>query len=136
MKNNISHTLLIDAMKKMQLENQNPTCLDLEAETNEVLARKYFLNYRGGNPENTKGYRLTNVGLATFECFFTSYCIELPDNYKSNTKHLLFFDRNCIMPWHLYNCKLTLFEEQMTMHLKMTGDIDTLIKVFHSNKNS
>jgi hypothetical protein len=46
---------VISILKKLQSENQNPLCLELELDSTDTLLRKYFLNYRGGNPEKSRG---------------------------------------------------------------------------------
>jgi hypothetical protein len=125
-----THINVINLLKRLQNENQNPLCLELETDDNQELMRKYFLNYRGGDPENARGLRLTHSGLMTMKCFFKCYDIELPGDYKSKPRHILYLDRNCRMPWHLYENHLQLFEEEMAFRAKLVGDLDLLVSSF------
>ncbi len=128
-----THTQVLNILKRMQGENQNPLCLELELDSNEVLLRKYFLNYRGGDPENARGLRLTDSGLLTMRCFFKSYDIELPGDYKPRNRHVVYLDRHCKMPWHLKANHLILFETEMAFKAKLVGDLDLLVSSFQSN---
>lgn len=124
------HTKVIELLKKHQTENQNPLCLELDLDPVEVLLRRYFLNYRGGDPENARGLRLTDSGLLAMRCFFKSYDIELQSDYKPRNKHVVYLDRNCKMPWHLKANHLILFESEMAFKAKLVGDLDLLVNSF------
>lgn len=123
---------VISILKKLQSENQNPLCLELELDSTDTLLRKYFLNYRGGNPEKSRGLRLTDSGLLVLQCFFKSYQIELQSDYKPKIKHTIYLDRHCKMPWHLKNNFLTFFEEELAFKTKLVGDLELLVSNFKS----
>ena len=123
---------VISILKKLQSENQNPLCLELELDSTDTLLRKYFLNYRGGNPEKSRGLRLTDSGLLVLQCFFKSYQIELQSDYKPRIKHTIYLDRQCKMPWHLKNNFLTFFEEELAFKTKLVGDLELLVSNFKS----
>lgn len=125
-----THTRVIETLKQMQSVNQNPLCLDLELDTTETLLRKYFLNYRGGDPENARGLRLTDSGLLVMRCFFKAYDIELQSDYKPRNKHVVYLDRHCRMPWHLKANHLVFFETEMAFRAKLVGDLDLLVSAF------
>lgn len=121
-----THIRIIQTLKRLQEENPNPQCLELGVDSDEVLMRKYFLNYRGGDPDHTRGLRLTDYGLATLCCFVKSHLITLPEGYKPLIRHVIFLDRHCAMPWHLKGNLLTLFETEMAFKAKLAGDLDLL----------
>jgi hypothetical protein len=127
-----THLKVIAVLKKLQAENQNPLCLDLELDTDDVLMRKMFLNFRGGDPENTRGLRLTDYGLMTMRCFLKSYDIELQSDYRPKPRHVIYLDRNCRMPWHMKTNHLILFEAEMALKAKLVGDLDLLVTSFLS----
>lgn len=124
------HHLIIEKLKEEQKENQNPLAMELETVSTDDLVRRFFLNYRGGDLENSRGLRITHTGLAIMNLFFTSYEIQLGDDYRAMPRHLLYLDRTCTMPWHLYMGKLTLFEERLAVKLKLVGNMDDLIHSF------
>lgn len=128
-----THVQVLNVLKRLQSENQNPLCLELELDSTETLLRKYFLNYRGGDPENARGLRLTDTGLLTMRCFFKAYDIELQSDYKPRNKHVVYLDRHCKMPWHLKANHLILFEADMAFKAKLVGDLDLLVSSFLSH---
>ena len=127
-----THVEVINLLKRMQAENQNPLCFDLELDSVDTLIRKYFLNYRGGDSDNTRGLRLTDSGLITMRCFVKAYDIELQSDYKPRNRHVVYLDRRCKMPWHLKANHLTLFEAEMAFKAKLVGDLDLLVSSFQS----
>jgi len=126
------HVQIIELLKKMQAENQNPLCLDLELDPVETLLRRYFLNYRGGDPDQARGLRLTDTGLLTMRCFFKAHDIELQSDYKPRNRHVVYLDRHCKMPWHLKNNHVIFFESEMAVKAKLVGDLDLLVTSFQS----
>ena len=125
-----THLKVIEALKRMHAENQNPLCLDLELDPPDVLMRRYFLNFRGSDPENARGLRLTDIGLLTMRCFFKGYDIELPGDYKPRSQHIVYLDRRCRMPWHLKANHIVFFEKEMALKAKLVGDLDLLVSSF------
>lgn len=121
------HVKVIETLKKLQAEQQNPLCLELDLDPTDVLIRKYFLNYRGASET---GLRLTDFGLLTMRCFFKSYDIELQSDYKPHNTHVRYLDYHCKLPWHLKANHLILFEQEMALKAKLTGDLDLLVASF------
>lgn len=124
------HHLIIEKLKEEQQENQNPLAMELETVSTEDLIRRFFLNYRGGDPSASRGLRLTHTGVAIMRYFFTAHDIDLGEDYRAMPRHLLYLDRVCTMPWHLYMDKLVLFEDRLAVQLKLVGNMDDLINSF------
>jgi hypothetical protein len=125
-----THARLIALLRKLQAAQQNPLCRELLTESDETLMRVYFRNYRAGDKDNARGLRLTESGLLTFKCFFKSYDIKLPGDYKVKSLHLVYLDRTCTMPWHITGPHLTLFETSLALRAKLVGDLELLREVF------
>lgn len=94
--------------------------------TDHDLLRLIFSNVRG----NHIGLRLTNLGLTVVESCFTSWTFRHDKGFITKPCHLLFFDRNCNMPWYSDSRILVLFERQLAMRTKLVGNLDHLVTAF------
>lgn len=123
------HVRILDTMRQIHRERPHPLAGEL-AESNDVLTRRYFKNYRAGDPLNPRGLRLRNEGLIIMKCFFKSWDLPMAKDYRINSRHLLYFDRVCTMPWFLTSDQLTLFEPELAMRAKLVGDLEVLKDAF------
>lgn len=123
------HLKIIDTMRRLNARNPHPLAGEL-GEDDAVLVRRYFNNYRAGDIEKPRGLRLRNEGLIIMKCFFKSWDLPLARDYRINSRHLLYLDRVCTMPWFLSPKQLTLFEPGLAMRAKLIGDLDILKDAF------
>lgn len=123
------HLAILAAMRKAHAASPHPLAQEL-SEEDATLIRKYFSNYRAGDPDNPRGLRLTPDGLVIMKCFFKNWDVELSSDYRINTMHLIYFDRICTMPWFLSSRQLTLFEPELAMRAKLVGDLEVLKEAF------
>ena len=94
--------------------------------TDHDLLHLIFSNARGDDI----GLRLTDTGRFLVNRCFQSWTIEHNKGFAIKPSHLLFFDRECTMPWYLDRRCLVLFEKQLAMRAKLVGNIDHLITAF------
>lgn len=125
-----THHRIIQALKQAYEKDNNPLCMELGVDEPDDLLRRYFLNFRAGDPENPKGLRLKDTGLLVMQCYFSAHKIELPGDYRIKPLHLIYLDRKCRMPWHLKGNFITYFESEMAFRTKLVGDIDLLMHSF------
>jgi len=125
-----THLRIIQALKQAYKREPNPICSELEIDEDETLIRRFFLNYRGGDPEHSRGLRLTDIGLLNMQCYFKAHKVELPGDYKAKTQHILYLDRKCRMPWHLRGNFIVFFEAELAFRCKLVGDIELLVHSF------
>lgn len=91
-----------------------------------------FSNIRNGGGE-TRGLQLTQGGLAVMSSFFKSWKIEFPNQTVFSSRHILYLDRACSMPWYATNLlpvTITFFEPDLAMRAKLVGDLDILLTAF------
>ena len=124
------HLRLVKVLRKAYQDKPHPVAVVIDDQDDMGLIRLLFKNYRGGNEGENKGLSLTEGGLAIIQLYFKSYRIPMPENYVTQSKHLLYMDRVTTMPWHLDRQFLTLFEPDLAMMAKLAGDIDALMEVF------
>lgn len=99
---------------------------DFENEPDDILVRRFFSNYRQDD-QSRHGMRLTQEGFEVMSKFFQHYMISFPKDYLIKSRHLIFLDRACTMPWYLAPTRLALFEPELAMQLKLVSDLDVLI---------
>lgn len=126
------HLAILNYLRKQCEDSENPLGNGIQGDDEAVL-RMMFLNYRAGN--GSKGYRLTNFGLQYCKTFFQSWHIEMDGNFRVRPRHVLFLDRNCKFPYHLFHNHLTLFEGELAMRLKLVDDLDALIEMEKLGEN-
>lgn len=69
------------------------------------------------------------------ESFFRAYRIVFPDQQTFSSRHILYLDRMCSMPWFaspLLPVTITFFEPDLAMKAKLVGDLDILLTAFDS----
>jgi hypothetical protein len=102
--------------------------------TDEEIIRMMFTNIRSGTSE-IKGLQLSQGGLAVMKSFFRSYIVSFPDQPTFSSRHILYLDRMCKMPWsadaHL-PVTITFFEADLAMKAKLVGNLDILLTAFTS----
>lgn len=93
------------------------------------LMHIYFLNFRGNIDELPKGLRLTHAGHNVMKNYFECFEIKLdPSNFTMLcSKHILFLEKNCKMPWAYDMYSLYIYERDFALRLKLAGDLDILI---------
>lgn len=93
-----------------------------------------FVNFRGGN-EHKYGLQLSQGGLAIMGSYFRKYLVTFPDQQTFSSRHILYLDRTCGMPWYATNflpIEITFFEADLAMRAKLVGDLDILLNAFTS----
>lgn len=128
------HKFLLEYIRKYCEENTNPLGHAIQGDDSEVL-RQLFLNYRESS-DGPKGFRLTNLGLQYFKMCFQHWQIDFDSNFRALPKHVIFLDRRCKFPYHLYAGTLTLFDADVAMHLKLIGSLDIFMDGEKENKPS
>lgn len=91
-----------------------------------------FTNIRGGN-NDIRGLQLSQGGLAIMSSFFKSYPVVFPDQQTFSSRHVLYMDRMCKMPWSadpMLPVTITFFEPDLAMRAKLVGDLDVLLTAF------
>ncbi len=82
-----------------------------------------------------RGLQLTQGGLAIMESFFKSFKVVFPDQQTFSSRHILYLDRMCSMPWFatpMLPVTITFFEPDLAMKAKLVGDLDILLTAFSS----
>lgn len=88
-----------------------------------------FSNFRGKG-EESRGLRLTNMGLEVMRAYFKSYDIALPEGHQIDIRRLLYLDRRATLPFFYSHDKLVLFEGDLGLKLKLAdGDLDILMEI-------
>jgi hypothetical protein len=103
--------------------------------SDEELARMMFSNYRGRSFQDARGLLLSQGGYAIMSSFFRQYPVVFPDQLTFSSRHILYLDRTCRMPWRYDNTlpvTITFFEPDLAMRAKLVGDLDTLMTAFSS----
>lgn len=102
--------------------------------TDEEVIRMMFVNFRNGN-EHKQGLQLSRGGLAVMSSFFKKFEVVFPDQPTFSSRHILYLDRTCKMPWYATNflpITITFFEADLAMRAKLVGDLDILLNAFSS----
>jgi len=100
--------------------------------TDHELIRMMFTNLRTGDG-TYRGLQLSQGGLAIMESFFRSYPVVFPDQQTFSSRHILYLDRMCSMPWSasaFLPITITFFEPDLAMRAKLVGDLDVLLTAF------
>ena len=67
--------------------------------------------------------------------YFRKYELVFPDQQIFSSRHILYMDRMCRMPWHaspMLPITIVLFEADLAMRAKLVGDLDALMEAFIS----
>jgi hypothetical protein len=102
--------------------------------TDDEIIRLMFVNFRGGN-DNKHGLQLSQGGLAIMTSYFKKYEIVFPEQQIFSSRHILYLDRICRMPWYAtayLPITIILFEADLAMKAKLVGNLDTLLQAFVS----
>ena len=102
--------------------------------TDEEVIRMMFTNLRSGDGV-WRGLQLSQGGLAIMETFFRSFPVVFPDQQTFSSRHILYLDRMCAMPWSaspMLPVTITFFEPDLAMRAKLVGDLDVLLTAFLS----
>lgn len=126
----ISHEQLVDAVRAAQAKRLLTEFEELFLEDDHYIVRALFSNYREVAPGESKGLRLSPIGIAVMQKFFQNWTVHLPEDYIVKSRHVLYLDRITTMPWYLDGPLLILFEPELAMRAKLVGDIDSLISAF------
>lgn len=93
------------------------------------LLRLMFANYRGNKVE-TRGMRLTNIGVEIMRCHFMFYDIERPEPRDISSKELIFLERRAVLPYFLSRERIVTFESELGIKLKLAGgDVAILMEI-------
>lgn len=114
------HYYILDTLRAQHEEGNNPLATTFEEFSNNELCYQFFYNYRP-HSGNSKGFRLTDEGLIHFKSLFEWWEIKLIDA-PLNSKQIIFLDRHFDMPYHFVEDRLTLFEKQPVMEIRVVGN--------------
>lgn len=67
------------------------------------------------------------------ESFFKSWKVVFQDQQTFSSRHILYLDRMCAMPWYadpMLPVTITFFEPDLAMRAKLVGDLDVLLTAF------
>ena len=128
------HGALVQAIRKANDVKPSAASSMFPGMTDEEIIRMMFTNIRSGTSE-LKGLQLSQGGLAVMKSFFRSYIVSFPDQPTFSSRHILYLDRMCKMPWsadaHL-PVTITFFEADLAMKAKLVGNLDILLTAFTS----
>lgn len=127
------HYLIVAAIRKAYDANPLKHANEIPNMTDEEIIRMMFKNFRGGNDDAKHGLQLSQGGLAIMSGFFKKYEIVFPDQQTFSSRHILYLDRQCGMPWHANNylpITVIFFEADLAMRAKLVGDLDILLNAF------
>lgn len=128
------HGRLIDAIRKSNNASPKPAATLINTMTDDEVIRMIFSNIRNGDGQ-MRGLQLTQGGLAIMESFFKSFKVVFPDQQTFSSRHILYLDRMCSMPWFatpMLPVTITFFEPDLAMKAKLVGDLDILLTAFSS----
>ena len=128
------HANIFEIIRKIQKVKKLAIAAEVETLTNEDLYRKYFLNFRRSDDTMTRGLRLTHEGFTVIKEFFDHYEIPIQEKFHITSKHILFLDRSCTLPFYISSKQFILFERELAMRAKLIGDFDVLIEAFEDKK--
>lgn len=128
------HYVIVAAIRKAMEDKPVAAASQLPGMSDEEIIRMMFVNFRGGN-DNKHGLQLSQGGLAIMSSYFKKFEVVFPDQQIFSSRHILYLDRMCRMPWYTTNylpITIQLFEPDLAMKAKLVGDLDTLIQAFVS----
>lgn len=128
------HPLIVAAIRKSHAGSPQAAATNIVGMTDDEVIRMMFSNYRGGT-DHPQGLQLSQGGFAIMTSFFRSFPVVFPDQQIFSSRHILYLDRMCTMPWYATNdlpIKITFFEPDLAMRAKLVGDLDTLMTAFES----
>lgn len=114
------HFYILDTLRSHHEGGNHPLATTFKEFSNSELCYQFFHSYRP-HSGNSKGFRLTDEGLVHFKSLFESWEIKLVDA-PLNSKQIIFLDRHFSMPYHIVEDRLTLFEKQPVMEIKIAGN--------------
>jgi hypothetical protein len=101
--------------------------------SDDEVMRMIFDNLRTGAGNEIRGLKLSQGGLALMTTYFKAYPIVFEDQQIFSSRHILYLDRTCKMPWHadaFLPITITFFEPELAMRAKLVGDLDLLMSAF------
>jgi hypothetical protein len=123
------HSAIIRHIRNVSSEMGGQFADHFSALSDEQIVRIMFSNFRGKG-EESRGLRLTNMGLEVMRAYFKAYDIPLPEGHKIEIKRLLYLDRRASLPFYYSNERLILFEGDLGLKLKLAdGDLDILMEI-------
>lgn len=126
------HYPIVKAIRKANEAKPKACASEIPGMSDEEVVRMMFVNFRGGN-ENHQGLQLSQGGLAIMSSFFRKFEVTFPDQQTFSSRHILYLDRSCQMPWHatpMLPITITFFEADLAMRAKLVGNLDILLTAF------
>jgi hypothetical protein len=126
------HYPIVAAIRKANDAKPVKHASEIPGMTDEEVIRMMFVNFRNGN-EHKHGLQLSQGGLAIMSSFFKKFVVTFPDQTTFSSRHILYLDRKCTMPWYATNflpIEITFFEADLAMRAKLVGDLDILLTAF------
>jgi len=126
------HQSLLGAIRSAHKAKPAPAATNIDTMTDHEVIRMMFVNLRTGDG-SYRGLQLSQGGLAIMESFFKSYPVVFPDQQTFSSRHILYLDRMCSMPWSasaMLPVTITFFEPDLAMRAKLVGDLDVLLTAF------
>jgi len=127
------HIKLLNYMRNYCEVNSHPLGEALQADDDYDVLRSLFLNFRAGDQNNPKGLRLSHMGLQYAKLCFQHWEIIFDGNWRVSPNHVIFLDRHCQLPYHLFHNHLTLFDKELAVQIKLIGNLDTYMSMAKEN---
>lgn len=128
------HYQIVNVIRKNHALTPKVAATLIDQMTDDEVIRMMFSNIRNGDGD-MRGLQLTQGGLAIMQSFFKAYRVEFPDQQTFSSRHILYLDRICKMPWSatpILPVTITFFEPGLAMKAKLVGDLDILLTAFSS----
>lgn len=123
------HSAIIKHIRNAIADGSSKADVFLGTLDDSALLRLMFANYRGNKTE-TRGMRLTNIGVEIMRCHFMFYDIERPEARDISSKELIFLERRAVLPYFLSRERIVTFESELGIKLKLAGgDVTILMEI-------
>ena len=127
------HYPIVAAIRKANAAKPAACASEIPGMTDEEVIRMMFVNFRNGT-EHKQGLQLSQGGIAVMGSFFRKFTVVFPDQQTFSSRHILYLDRTCTMPYYATNflpIEITFFEADLAMRAKLVGDLDILLTAFN-----
>jgi hypothetical protein len=116
---------LVERIRSIENIDNNPLLKTDLANSDDILCRVWFKNYRRG-----RGLRLSKQGLMIFQQLYRYYIFNLGDEFKIKSQHLIFLDRVSEMPWYLDPKCIIIFDKKFAFRFKLIGNLDQFMSAY------
>lgn len=124
----MDHSDVLSIIRIKYKEKPYKAC-NITLETDQNLCYMFFKNFRI-NTQNCSALRLSYEGLLIMQNYFDNWKILFDDSFIIKSKYLLHFDKISRMPWYIDSTKLLLFDQDLALKVKLSGDLETFMENF------